>query len=194
MSDSLRPYGLQHARLPCPSLSPRICLHSCPLSQWCHSTISPSFTPFSSCLQFLPGSGTFPKSQFFTSGGQRVGASASASVLPMNIQGWLPLGLTGLISLLSKGISRVFSSTTIQNHQFFGAQPSLWSSSHICTWLLENCRSRDFLTRLERRVIICRNKVMEHFPNIGRIESFQFCHFISVVLEPDCPAVLPNSR
>ena len=134
MSDFLQPHGLQHARLPCP-LSPRVCSDSCPLSQWCHPTISFSVVPLSSYLQSFPASGSFPMSQFFASGSQSIGASAS--VLPVNIQGWFPLGLTGLISLLSKGLSRVFSNTTVQKHQFFSAQPSLWFNSHICTWLLE---------------------------------------------------------
>ena len=106
MSNSLRPHGLQHARLPCPSLSPRVCSNSYPLSQWCHPTISSSVTHFFSCPQsFLP-SGSFQMSQFFASGGQSIGVSASAPALPMNIQGWFPLGLTGLISLLSKGLSK----------------------------------------------------------------------------------------
>ena len=134
--NSLRPHELQHARCPCPSLSPRVCSDSCLLSQWCHPAISSSATPFSSCPQSCPASGSFPMSQLFTSGGQSIRASASASVLPMNIQGWFSLGLTGLISLQSKGLSRVFSSTTAQKHQFFSTQPSLWSSSHICRWLL----------------------------------------------------------
>ena len=120
---SLRSCGLQHARLPCPSLSPGACSNSCPLSQWCHLTISPSVVPFSSHLQSFAASGSFPMSQFFTSGGQSIGASASA--LPMNMQGWFPLGLTGLIFLLSKGLSRVFSSPTVQKHQFFSISPSL---------------------------------------------------------------------
>ena len=126
---SLQPHELQHTRLLCPSLSPRVCSNSCPLSQWCHPTISFSVTPFSSCLQSFPSS--FPVSQPFASGGQSTGASAS--ILPMNIQGCFPLSMTGLISLLSKGLPRVFSSTTIQKHQFFSTQPSLWSNSHICT-------------------------------------------------------------
>ena len=130
MSDSFQPHGLQHARLPCPSLSLRGCSNSCPLSQWCHPTFSSSVAPFSSCPQSFSALGSFPKSQLFTSGGQRIGASAPASVLPMNIQGWFPLGFTGLISLLSKGPTRVFSSTTVQKHQFFGTQPSLWSKSY----------------------------------------------------------------
>ena len=135
--DSLWPHGLQHASLPCPSPSPRACSNSCPLSQWCHPTISSSVVPFSSCLQSSLASGTFPMSQFFTSGGQNIGASALASILPMNFQDWFPLGLTGLISLLSKGLSRVFYNTTVQKHQFFSAQPFLWSNFHIHTWLLE---------------------------------------------------------
>ena len=117
MPDSLRSHGLQHARLPCPSPTPRACSNSCPSSWWCHPTISSSVIPFSSCLQSFPASGSFPMSQFFTSGDQRIGASAS--VLPMNIQDWFPLRWTGLISLQSKGVSRVFSNTTIQKHQFF---------------------------------------------------------------------------
>ena len=121
VSDSLWPHGLQHARLPCPSPSPRACSNSCPLSRWCHPNISSSVVLFFSCLQSFPASGSFPTSRLFTSGGQSIGASASASVLPMNIQNWFPLRLTSLISLLSKRLSRVFSNTTVQKHQFFGA-------------------------------------------------------------------------
>ena len=113
---------LQHARLPYSSPSPRACSNACPSSQWCHLTMSSSATPFFSCLQFFPASGSFPMTQFFASGGQSIGVSASASVLPMNIQGWFPLGLTGLISLQSKEQSGVFSNTTFQKHQFFSAQ------------------------------------------------------------------------
>ena len=116
VSDSLQPHGLQHGRLSCPSLSPGACSNSCPLSRWCHPTISSSVAPISSCPQSFPASGTFPMSQLFKSGGQSIGASASPSVLPMNIQGWIPLGLTGLISLLSKGFSTVFSNTTVGKH------------------------------------------------------------------------------
>ena len=137
LSNSLWPHELQHAMLPCPSPSPRVCSSSYPLNRSCHPTISSSVSPFSSCLLSFPASGSFSVSQLFTSGGQSIGASALAPVLPMNIQGWFPLGLTGLISLQSKGISRVFSNTTVQKHQFFGTQPSLWSNSHIYTWLLE---------------------------------------------------------
>ena len=129
VSDSLQPHGLQHARLPCPLPSPRPCSNSCPLSQWCHPKISSSVAPFSSCLQSFPASGSFLKSWLFTIGGQSIGASASASGLLMNIQGWFPLGLTGLISLQFKGLSRVFSNTTVRKHQFFSTQPSLWSDS-----------------------------------------------------------------
>ena len=114
MFNSLLPYGLQHARLPCPSVSFRVCSNSCLLSQWYHPIISSSVAPFSSCPQSPPASGAFPMSQHFPSGGQSIGASASASVLQTNIRDWFPLGLTGLISLLSKGPSRVFSSTTVQ--------------------------------------------------------------------------------
>ena len=134
---TLQPHGLQHARLPCPSPTPKTCSNSYPSSQWCHPTIWSSVTPFSSCPQSVPASGTFPVSRLFSSGDQRIRASVSASVPPMHIQGWFPLGLTGLISLLSSRLSRVFSGTTVRKHQFFGTQPSLGSSSHICTWLLE---------------------------------------------------------
>ena len=135
-SSSLWSLELQHARLPCPPLSPGVCSNSCPSSQWCYLTISFSVVPFSP-LKSFPALGSLPMSQFFTSGGQSIGASASASVLPMNIQGWFPLGRTGWISLQSKGLSRVFSNTTAQKHQFFSTPPSLWSNSHIHTWLSE---------------------------------------------------------
>ena len=139
MSHSLRPHGLQHVRLPCPVPSPRAFSNSCPLHRWCHPTItiSSSVVPFSSRLQSFTESESFLMSQLFTSGGQSTGDSASASVLLMYIQGWFPLGWIDLISLQSKGLSRVFSNTTVQKHQFFGFQPSLWSNSHIHTWLLE---------------------------------------------------------
>ena len=134
---TLWPHGLQHTRPPCPSPTPGAYSNSCPLRQWCHPTISSSGTPFSFCLQSFPASGSFPMSQLFTSGGQSIGVSASTSVLPMNTQGWFPLGGTGWIFLQSKGLSRVFSNTTIQKHQFFSTQLSLYSNSHIHTWLLE---------------------------------------------------------
>ena len=137
MSDSLRPNGQQHARLPCPSPTPRAYSNSRTSSRWCHPTISSSVVPFSSCFQSFPASGSFQMSQFFASDSQSIGASAWASVLPMIIQDWFPLGWTGWISLQSKGLSRVFSNTTVQKHQFFGTQFSLWSNSHIHTWPLE---------------------------------------------------------
>ena len=137
LSEPVWPHGLQHIRLPCPSPSPGTSSNSCPLSQWYHPTISSSVTPFSSYPQSFPASGSFPMSQFFPSGGRSIGVSASTSVLPMNTQTWSPLGWTGWISLQSKGLSRVFSNTTVQKHQFFGAQSSLLSSSHIHTGLLE---------------------------------------------------------
>ena len=121
----LRPHGLQHARPPCPSSTPRVYPNPCPLSRWCHPTISSSFVPFSSCPQSFPASGSFQMSQLFASGDQSIGISASTSILPMNTQDWCPLGWTGWIFLQSKGLSRVFSNTTVQKHQFFGAQLSL---------------------------------------------------------------------
>ena len=137
VSNSLRPYGLKDARLPCSSHTPGTCGNSCPSSRWCHPTISSSVIPFSSCFQSFPAWGSFLVSQLFTSGSQSIGVSASASVLPMNIKDWFPLRLPGLISLQSKGLSSILSNTTVQKHQFFGAQLSLWSNSHIHTWLLE---------------------------------------------------------
>ena len=125
VSNSLWPHELQHARPPCPSPSPGVQPNTCPSSRWCHPTISSSVTPFSSCPQSLPASGSFPISQLFASGGQSIGASASRSVPPLNTQDWSPLGWTGWISLQSKGLSRVFSNTTVQKHQFFSAQLSL---------------------------------------------------------------------
>ena len=145
VSDSLRSHGLQLARLPCPSSTPRVYskLHSVGGSYGKESACYAGdlglipVVPFSSCLQSLPASGSFPMSQFFTSGGQSIGVSASTSVLPVNTQDWSPLGWTGWISLQPKGLSRVFSNTTVQKHQFFGTQLSLQSNSHIHTWLLE---------------------------------------------------------
>ena len=131
MFNSLWPHGLQQTRPLSLSSSPKVCSISCPLSQRYHPTISSSVIPFFSCLQSSPASGSFLMSRFLTSGGQSIGVSSSALVLTMNIQRWFPLRLTGLISLLYKGLSRVFSSATVRKHQFFGAQPSLWSNSHI---------------------------------------------------------------
>ena len=135
MSDSSQPNGLQHSRLPCPSPSPGAYPNSRPSSRWCHPTISSSVITFSSSLKSFPASRSFTMSQFFAPGGQNIGVSAS--VLPMNIQDWFPLGWTVWISLQSKGLSRVFLNTTVQKHQFFGTQLSSQSNSHIHTWLLE---------------------------------------------------------
>ena len=137
VSDSLRPHESQHTRPPCPSPTPGVYSNSCPSSRWCHPVISSSVVSFSSCPQSLPGSGSFPMSQFFAWGGQSTEVSASASVPPMNTQDWSPLGWTGWISLQSKGHSRVFSNTIVQKHQFFGTQLSSQSNSHIHTWPLE---------------------------------------------------------
>ena len=131
VSDSLWPHESQHARPPCPSPSPGVHSDSRPSSQWYHPAISSSVVPFSSCPQSLPASKSFPMSQLFAWGGQSTGVSASASVLPKNTQGWSPSEWTGWISLQSKGLSRVFSNTTVQKHQFLGAQPSSQSNSHI---------------------------------------------------------------
>ena len=137
MSDSLRPHELQHARPPCPSPTPGVHSDSCPSSRRCHPAISFSVVPFSSCPQSLQASESFPMSQLFTWGGQNIGVSALASVLPKNTQDWSPSEWTGWISLQAKGLSRVFSNTTVQKHQFFGAQLSSQSNSHIHTWPLE---------------------------------------------------------
>ena len=137
VSNSLQPHGPQHARPPCPSPTPRVYPNSCPLNHWCHPTISSSVVPCSSCLQSFPATGSFQMSQLFAWGGQSIGVSILASVLPMNTQGWSPLGWTGWISLQSKRLSRVFSNTTVQKHQFFSSQLSSQSNSHIHTWPLE---------------------------------------------------------
>ena len=137
MSNSLRPHELQHARAPCPSPTPGVHSDSCPLSWWCHPAISSSTVPFSSCPQSLPASESFPMCQLCAWGGQSTGVSALASFLPKNTQDWSPLEWTGLISLQSMGLSRVFSNTTVEKHQFFNAQLSSQSNSHIHTWQLE---------------------------------------------------------
>ena len=135
VSDSLQPHGLQHTRPLCPSPSPGVCPSLCPLYWWCHPAISSSDAFFFSCSQSFPALGTFLMSWLFTSGDQNTGISTSVSFLPISIQGWFPFWLTGLISLLSKGLS-VFSSTIVWSHQFFGSVPSLWSSAHNLTWPL----------------------------------------------------------
>ena len=137
VSDSLWPHESRHARPPCPSPSPGVHSISCPLSQWCHLAISSSVVPFSSCPQSLPASGSFPMSQLFTWGGQHIGVSALASVLPKNTQDWSPLEWNGWIFLQSKGLPNVFSNTTVQKHQFFSTQPSSQSNSHFHTWRQE---------------------------------------------------------
>ena len=137
MSNSLRPHESQHARPPCPSPTPGVHSNSHLSSQGCHPAISSSVVPFSSCPQSLPASGSFPMSQLFARGGQSIGVSASTSILPMNTQDWATLECTGWISLQSKGLSRVFSNTTVQKHQFFSPQLSSQSNSHIHTWPLE---------------------------------------------------------
>ena len=137
VSDSLRPHESQHARPPCPSPTPEVYSNSRASSRWCHPAISTSVIPFCPCSQSLPASGSFPVSQVFTWGGQSIGVSASASVLPMNTQDWSPSEWTGWISLQSKGLSRVFYNTTVQKHQFFSAQLCSQSNSHIHTWPLE---------------------------------------------------------
>ena len=138
-----QPQRLQHARLPCPSPTPGTCSNSYPLSQWCYPTISSPVVPFSSCLQSFLASGSYPVSQFFASGGQSTGVSASASLLPMNTQDWSPVGWTSWISLQSKGLSRVFSNTIVQKHQFFSTQPSSESNSHIHTWPLDHTHTQN---------------------------------------------------
>ena len=140
VSNSLQPHELQHARPSCPSPTPRAYSNSCILCWWCSPTISSSLVPFTSCLQSFAASGSLRMNQLFTSGVQNIGVSASASLFPMNIQNWFPIAWTGWISLLSKGLSRVFSSTIVQKHQFFSTQFSLWSNFHIHTWLLEKPR------------------------------------------------------
>ena len=137
ISDSLRPHESQHARSPYPSPPPRVYTNSCPLSRWCHPAISSSVVPFSPCPQSLPASGSFPMSQLFPWGGQNIGVSVSSSVLPMNTQDWSALEWTGWISLQSNGLTKVFSNTIVQKHQFFGAQLSWQSNSYIHTWPLE---------------------------------------------------------
>ena len=138
MSDSLWPHGLQHTRPPCPSPTTGVHPNPCPLSRWCHPAISSSVVPFSSHLQSFPASGSFPMSQLFVSGGQKYWSFRFRISPPMNIQDWSPLGWTGWISLQSKVLSRIFSNTTVQKHQFFGNQLPLWSNSHIHTWLQDN--------------------------------------------------------
>ena len=171
MSDSLQLHGLQHARLPCPSPTPSACSNSCPMSQWCHPTISSSVVPFSSCLQSFPASGSFPRSQFFTSGGQSIGVSSSVSVLSMNIQDWFPLGLTGLISMPSKGLSRVFSNTIVQKASI------LWHSAFFMVHL-----SHPYMTT-------GKTIALTRWTFVGKIMSLLFNTLSRLVL-----AFLPRSK
>ena len=164
MSDSLRPHGLQHARPPCPSPNPRACSNSCPSSQWCHPTVSSSVIPFSSCLQSFAASGSFPMSQFFTSGNQSNGASASVSIVPMNIQDWFPLGLTGLISLQFKGLSRVF-------YQYHSSKAStLWCSAFFIVQVTHPYMASGKTIALTRRTLF--GKVMSLLFNHKNLRSF----------------------
>ena len=170
MSDSLWPHGLKHTRLPCLSPPPGACSNSCPLSQWCHPTISSSVVPFSSCLQSFPASGTFPVSQLFTSDDQSVGASASASTLPTNIQGWFPLGLIGLISLLSKGLSRVFSSTTIISYNNTKRVLHIWGKD----WRSISPNTQNYCLYVVRLIYL----FFFSFLNVSNFIQLKFCFLI----------------
>ena len=147
-SDSLRLHELQLARPPCPSPTPGVYSNSCPSSRWCHPNISSSVVPFSSCPQSFTASGSFQMSQLFASGGQNIGVSASTSVLPINTQEWSPLGWTDRISLQSKGLSRVFSNTTVKKHQFFSIQLSLWSNSCMVSEISQKQKSKFYIMPL----------------------------------------------
>ena len=188
VSDFLWSHWLQHTRLPCPLLSPRACSNSCPSSRWCHPTISSSVVPFSSCPQSLPASWSFPMSQLLASGGQSIGVSASASVLPMNIQCLFPLGLTGLISLQSKGFSRVFSNTTIWKHQFFNTQPSSRSNPPIHTWLLRKTIALTIRTFVGKAMSLVFNMlsrfVTAFLPRSKRLFISWLYSLSAVILEP----------
>ena len=196
MAHSLQPHGLcdpTHTRCPCPSLSPRVCSDSSRLSRWCHPNMSSSVAPFSSCPQSFLAKGSFPISQLFSSGGQSIGDSASASVLPVNIQDWFPLGSTGLISLQSKGLPRVFSSTITWKHQFFGAQPPLWSNSHIHTWLLEKPSVQ--LTQLCPTLCDPMDCSTPSFPVLHYLQEFAQIHSLRVgdAIQPMSSSVIPFS-
>ena len=180
---------MQHAMFPCPSLSPEICSNSCPLIQWCYLTISSSAVLFTACPQSFPASGSFPMSQLFASGGQSIGASTSASVLRINIQGWFSLGLTGLISLLSKGLSIVFSRTMVSKHEFFGIQPSLFSNSHISTWLLEKTIALTIQTFV-RKVMSLLSNMLSRF--IITLLPMSMCLSISLLKSPSSVILEPT--
>ena len=183
VSDSLPPHGLQHPRLPCPSPTPRAYSNLRPSSQWYYSTISSCVILFSSCLQSFPASESFPRSQFFASGSQSIRASASASVPPMNIQDWFPLQLTALI-LQSKGLWRVFSNTTVQTHQFFSAQLSLWSNSHIHTWLLQKPQLWLYRRLSARYLCLCFLTCWVHH-NFSSKEQASFNFMAAVTIHSD---------
>ena len=182
VTNSLWRHGLQHARLPCPSPSPRACSNSCSFSWWYHPIISSSVNPFSSHLQSFPASGSSPVSQFFTSGGQSIGVSAS--VFPMDIQDWFPLGLTGWISLQSKGLSRVFSNTTVQKHQFFSAQLSLRSNSHIHTWLTGKTKALTRWTFVGKVIFLLSRLVIAFLPRTKHLLISWLQSPSAVILEP----------
>ena len=191
VSSSLWPHGLQHTRLPSPSLTTWACSNSWPLSWWYHSTISSSVAPFSSCPQSFPGSGSFPMSWLFPSGGQSI--RASASVLPMNIQGWFPLGLIGLICLLSKELSRVFSSTNIQNHQFFDTQPSLVQLS-LLYMITEKTIGLTVWTFVDKVMLLLFNMLSWFVIAFSskKVSSVQFSH--SIMSNSLWPHVLQHAR
>ena len=187
MPNCLWLHGPQHMRLSCPSLSHRVCSDPYPLSRWCHPTISSSAALFSSCPQSCPASVSFPLTWLFTSGGQRFGASATASVLPVSIQDWFPLGWTGLISLQSKGLSRVFSNTTVQKQQFFSAQPSFWSNSYIHTWLLENPQPLQYqplLAKSSHCFLICFRYLIAFLPRSKHLLILWLQSPYAMTLEP----------
>ena len=187
VSNSLWPHEPQHTRPPCPSPTPGVHPKPCPLSRWCHPTISSPVLPFS-CPQSVPASGSFPVGQLFTSGGQSTGVSASASVFPMNIQDWSPLGWTGWISLQPKGLSRVFSNTTVQKHQFFSAQLSSLFNSHIHTWLLEKTIALTRWTLVSRVMSLLLNMlsrlVITFLPRSKRLLISWLQSPSAVILEP----------
>ena len=184
MSDCLRPHGLQHARLLCPPLPPRHS-NSCSLNWWCHPTIVFSATLFSSYLQSSPATESFPMSRLFTSDGQNMGASASALILPMNIQCGFLLGLAGLISLLSKGLSRAFFSTTVWKHQFFGTPASLWTNTHICTWKTIILTRWTFVGKVMSLLLNMMSRfVIAFLPKSNRLLISWLQSWFAMILEP----------
>ena len=187
MSNSLQSHELQHIKLPCPALSLRVCSNSCPLSQWCYTTISSSVSPFSSCPQSFPASRSFPTSWLFTSGNQSIGASALAPVLPMNIQGWFPLGLIDWFDLLAVQ-GTLFSNTMIWKHQFFSIPPFSWSSSHIRTWTTGETTVLTIVTYVGKVISLLCNMlsrfVMAFLPRSKRVLISWLPSPFAVILEP----------